>query len=374
MLIKETKYSFNDVCIQPAVLSTIKHRSECNSRLADGKLPIFASPMSTVVNEKNFDIFENHGITPILPRNINFNTRMEYALNNKWAAFSLKEFEDNFTTESSYISNMEKSKAIKALIDVANGHMEIIFGLAKKAKDLYGNHLTIMVGNIANPETYIQAVASGVDFIRAGIGGGSGCITSSNTSIHYPYVSLIAEIDAIRTTLCIDGGIPYEKQPKVIIDGGIRNYSDVIKALAVGADYVMIGGLFSQLIESASPIYMKDENGINIPISENATVTEQDGIFTITENGHIFAIDELWKTFYGMASKYGQIAINGSKTKTSEGIKKEVKVSTNITKWVENMDAYLKSAMSYCDIRNVENMRQVNVYLMSNNTYNSINK
>ena len=374
MLIKEIKYSYNDVCVKPSIISTIKHRSECNSRLENGKLPIFASPMSTVINEKNFDIFDQNGIIPILPRNISFEKRLEFALNNKWAAFSLQEFEENFTTESTYNRNMDMTCGIKTLIDIANGHMEVVFDLVKSAKALYGNNITIMVGNIANPETYRLAVESGVDFIRAGIGGGSGCITSSNTAIHYPYISLIDEIETIRQEIVNTTTYTRENLPKVIIDGGIRNYSDVVKALAVGADYVMIGGLFSKLIESASAIYMKDENDVAIPINENAVITEQDGIFTIVDGEHIFAVDELWKTFYGMASKYGQIAINGSKTKTSEGIRKEVRVSTNITKWVENMDAYLKSAMSYCDIRKVEHMRKADVVLMSNNTYNSINK
>lgn len=374
MLIKEIKYSYNDVCIKPSIISSIKHRSECNSRLENGKLPIFASPMSTVINEKNFDIFDQNGIIPILPRNISFEKRLEFALNNKWAAFSLQEFEENFTTESTYNRNMDMTCGIKTLIDIANGHMEVVFDLVKSAKALYGNNITIMVGNIANPETYRLAVESGVDFIRAGIGGGSGCITSSNTAIHYPYISLIDEIETIRQEIVNTTTYTRENLPKVIIDGGIRNYSDVVKALAVGADYVMIGGLFSKLIESASAIYMKDENDVAIPINENAVITEQDGIFTIVDGEHIFAVDELWKTFYGMASKYGQIAINGSKTKTSEGIRKEVRVSTNITKWVENMDAYLKSAMSYCDIRKVEHMRKADVVLMSNNTYNSINK
>lgn len=374
MLIKEVKYSYNDVCLIPAVVSSIKHRADCISRLDNGKLPIFASPMSTVINESNFQVFEDNGINAIMPRNIPVEVRLNYALNNKWAAFSLKEFEENFTTESHYSRNMDMTCGIKALIDVANGHMEVIFDLVKSSKALYGNNITIMVGNIANPETYRLAVESGVDYIRAGIGGGSGCITSSNVSIHFPYASLISEIAEIREEILNTTHLHRHEMPKIIADGGIRNYSDVIKALALGADYVMIGGLFSQLIESASQAYVKDENGIPQYIDENAVITEQDGIFTIQTKNETFAVDELWKTFYGMASKFGQIAINGSKTKTSEGIKKEMKVSTNIYKWVENMDAYLKSAMSYCNINNIKYMYRVSVSLMSDNASKAFNQ
>ena len=371
MLINKITYSYNDVSIKPAFVSKIKSRKECVSRLDDGKLPIFASPMSTVVNVENFDTFEKNGINAILPRNIDVDTRLEYALNNKWAAFSLKEFEEFFTTEEMYVSNMDEGGNIKVLIDVANGHMEVMYQLVKKAKELYGKHIQIMVGNIANPESYMLSVESGVDFVRCGIGGGSGCITSSNVSIHYGYASLIADINAIRDAL----PQPKETLPKIIADGGIRNYSDVIKALALGADYVMIGGLFASLIESASDTYIKDEqNGFVKFVEQNAKITECDGLFTIQTDAETYAIDKLYKTFYGMASKYGQIAISGVKTKTSEGIKKEIKVTTNIHKWVENMDAYLKSAMSYCNIKNVKDMYNAEVILISNNTNNSINK
>lgn len=67
MFYKETKYSYNDVTIAPAVLSGVKHRKECNPFLKDGNLPIFASPMSTVVDKKNFKTFEDNSIIPILP-------------------------------------------------------------------------------------------------------------------------------------------------------------------------------------------------------------------------------------------------------------------------------------------------------------------
>ena len=77
-----------------------------------------------------------------------------------------------------------------------------------------------------------------------------------------------------------------------------------------------------------------------------------------------------------MASKYGQISINGEKTKTSEGIKKEIEVTTNLDTWVENMASYLRSAMSYCNITDVKRFTpsRVTVQVISNNTLNSINK
>ena len=110
-----------------------------------------------------------------------------------------------------------------------------------------------------------------------------GCITSSNTSIHYPMASLINDVFQVKQSLQLIADSTGKKLPYIIADGGIRNYSDVIKALALGSDYVMIGSLFASLYESC------------------AKTVKIDGI--------------KYKEFYGMASKQGQIAINGKKTK-----------------------------------------------------------
>ena len=94
MLIKDKKYSYNDVMVVPAKVSSIEHRAECDVFHKDGYLPIFTAPMSTVVNCLNYELFEQNHIHAIMPRNIEYDIRLEYALNNRWAAFSLKEFEN----------------------------------------------------------------------------------------------------------------------------------------------------------------------------------------------------------------------------------------------------------------------------------------
>lgn len=325
MLSKEILCSYNDITIIPEARSFISSRSECDPYLSDLMLPLFTAPMSTVVNESNYEIFEKNGINTILPRNIDIETRLSYSKCGRWAAYSLKEFEENFCKEESY------HNIWRVLIDVANGHMIKLYELVKRAKELHDN-IEIMVGNIANPETYELCYHCGVDYVRVGIGAGAGCITSSNTAIHYPMASLI--YDCWKVKQLIKG------TTKIIADGGIRNYSDVIKALALGADYVMIGSLFAQLKESAA-------------IKNNGTVH-----------------------FYGMASAQGQCDISGGKTKTSEGIAKSLPVIGTIAGWTENMIAYMRSAMSYCNIKLIQDFNPYNVqtYIISNQAKSSINK
>ena len=220
------KYSYNDIMIVPATISYISSRSQCNPYTMYNYLPIFTAPMASVVSEDNYTIFNDNKIYPIIPRNIPFVYRLELINKGIWCAFSLM--------EADALYEYELNDNSKILIDIANGHMKKLYDVAKKLK-LKCKTYQIMVGNIANPDTYLyisENYYEYVDYIRVGIGGGNGCITSSNTGIHYPIASLIQECKKIKDAV---GG------PKIVADGGIRNYSDIIKALVLGADYVMVG-------------------------------------------------------------------------------------------------------------------------------------
>lgn len=199
------------------------------------------------------------------------------------------------------------------------------------------------------------------------------CITSTQTGVHYPIASLINETYQLKKKLEHAG----EWTPLIIADGGIRNYSDVIKAIGIlGADYVMIGSVFASLIESAAPTFYYQNDGKSIteinPF-EHKIDAYPDGTFDIDEE-HI--IDNLHKVFYGMASRRGQEDINGEKKKTSEGIQKILPATTNLRKWSENMVAYMQSIMSYTNCYYIDDFNPENVdgIIISNQTKESINK
>lgn len=174
MLENNIKYSYNDITLVPSILSEISHRHECVTHLSNGKLPIFTAPMSTVVDDKNFELFENNGINAILPRNINIKTRIDFVKKSKWVAFSLNEFNDIFNNADN-LNMWNDSKKLFVLVDIANGHMVKLYDSVRQVKSLLKDKISIMVGNIANPETYLAVYESGADYVRLGIGGGSGC-------------------------------------------------------------------------------------------------------------------------------------------------------------------------------------------------------
>ncbi len=373
MLDKEMKYCYDDISIIPAVVSTVEHRSDCNPYIGEfGKsnLPIFTAPMSTVVNEENFTLFEENNIIPILPRNFDFDKRVDYLKKGKWASVSLQEFEDLFLTSD---WDFTLYPYVNVLIDIANGHMnklhDFIYGAKFKYK--WNPRFKIMAGNIANPLTYIELAKAGCDYVRMSIGTGEGCLTWTKLGVGYGIASLIDETYKIKKQLERDR----IHTPFIIADGGIRETRDVLKSLALGADYVMIGGLFSKLIESAAPTFYYDKDGLIHEISpfEHKIDAYPDGTFDIDEEQ---IIDNLHKVFYGMASRRGQEDIQGKKSKTSEGVEKVFDCTTNLAKWKENMVEYMQSAMSYLNCFYLEDINPefVDCALISAQTKQSINK
>lgn len=341
------KYSYNDISIIPAELTYIEHRGQCNPYVSN-KLPIFTAPMSSIVTKKSYKEYMNNNIIGILPRNISLEDRMDYLYTGNWVAMSMSEFNE--------LKLDHDAKEAKVCVDIANGHMAKLYKLVKEKKYQYPN-LQIMTGNIANPESYKYAVEAGIDYIRLGIGAGNGCITSSNTGIHYPMASLVAESAKIADE--------YNHTTKLIADGGIRNYSDVIKALALGADYVMIGSLFATCFDSIDKIY-----DVNHQLFEY-----NDARWIIAKQNWKKKRTGLYHKFYGMASKEGQTDLYGEKVKTSEGISKFIPITTTIAQWSSNMKDYLRSAMSYCDSTTLEEFRRkATIITISNNVYHSVNK
>lgn len=384
MILEKTGYSYNDLTIVPAKASYVKSRSNCNCTYESPQehLPIFTAPMTSVVDKKNYKMFEENMILPIIPRSVDFNDRLELMYYGKWIAVSLSEFKNYFIDNVN--SNLTTFGGIcRVCIDVANGHMVDLYESCKAAKikaQDFNYKLTLMIGNIANPETYSYmccCYGNWIDYVRVGIGGGSGCTTTSNTGVHYPQATLIDECFKIKKEY---SGVDI----KIIADGGIRNYNDVVKALALGADYVMIGSLFAQCMESAGTKYgrlsTRKNPMIPFPLDRYESLEmnsngEWFGFYTdefIEKNLDAWEegtedydrradslnakhyIGEISVKFFGMASADGQKAISGEKTKTAEGITKMLPVKYTLKQWTNNMISYIKSAMSYTSQTNLK--------------------
>ena len=316
------KFDFDDILIVPEIKTHVTSRYK-DVKLPN-KLPLFTAPMDTVVDFHNKYEFTKNKINVVFPRTVNYSTGKYFP-----DAFYSFGFDDLDNLHNGKLSkdfeDFQKNALI--LIDVANGHMQKILDYATEIKRLRPD-VTIMVGNIANPATYRwYASHKCVDYIRLGIGNGGGCLTTKQSGIGYPMASLIYETKQIKNEMESHG---HENLPKIVADGGMKDYSDIIKALALGADYVMIGSIFNKCLESCA-----DSHLYGIKLNKKMAKYFFKRKFPVK------------KYFRGMSTKQAQKAMGKTKFKTSEGVIRYRKVEYTLQGWVENFEHYLRNAMSY---------------------------
>jgi IMP dehydrogenase/GMP reductase len=316
------KFDFDDILIQPAEISQIESRKQVNVFYNDNYLPLFAAPMDTVIDDNNYHIFQSAGIKVVRHRKAPASeVNLESDFNN-FISFGKDEFKKIFLDNG----KVEVCEKYYVLIDIANGHMQSLLDLTQEAKFLYGDAMILMIGNVANPETYRIFSDAGADLIRTGIGNGGGCLTSVQTGVGYPMASLIHE--------CYQVSCGLASPAKIVADGGFKSYADIIKALALGADYVMLGSILNKALESAGDTYLDNSDE-----SINQYSRETVDLFNYGT--------KMFKKFRGMSTKEAQKAMGKTELKTSEGVSRMQPVEYTLEGWVENFKSYLSSAMSY---------------------------
>ena len=187
----ETKLNLGDISIVPATESEVNSRNECRATYINGQSPFIVSPMDTVIDEKNWKFFIESGVNVCLPRGIEYPKGfVNNTPNLLFESMSLGDFKRKYCVTGEL---KEPLHNFNVLIDIANGHMQDLIQSCALAKDIWGEDLVLMVGNIANPETVGILSEIGVDYVRVGIGMGSACTTTTHTGVHYPMASLIKE-------------------------------------------------------------------------------------------------------------------------------------------------------------------------------------
>jgi IMP dehydrogenase/GMP reductase len=362
------KFDFDDILIVPSVTTKISSRYK-DIKLPEN-LPLFTAPMDTVVNLNNMKDFLNNGINVALPRTISHSAFINEMIRKRIYTpekYQSERYENVFVSVGFEkldamlkISELrELRQGARILIDVANGHMEKIVDYCKKIKQLRPD-IIIMVGNIANPQTYRwYAESKCVDYIRVGIGNGNGCLTTKQSGIGHPMASLIYEVRQEKLLYVYDHHDESDlKAPAIVADGGMKDYSDIIKSLALGADYVMIGSIFNKAFESAAANYL-----YGIKLNKKLAKYFFDKGYPVK------------KYFRGMSTKEAQKAMGKTHFKTSEGVTRIRKVEYHLDGWVENFEHYLRNMMSYVNAKTLEEfIGRVEICQISKNAYDRFNK
>lgn len=314
-------------------------------------LPIFTSPMDSVVGIGNWKIWNDNGIRPIIPRTEELNTRLE-ACCHIFAAFSIKEVKDNFLMND----RRNISSQFRICIDPGNGHDLELFNVGKDLKSRYGDQIILMGGNLGNHKAYIDYCKAGFDYVRVGFSNGS-TVDEEKFGFYYPMASLLLEVKAAKITAA---GL---KQTKVIADGGISNQVDILKCLALGADYVMIGREFARLIEANGPIF---EKKVNKQTGDTYNALSEENINEILKN---YSLKEanLKRLYYGNTNQKAQALRDGyddvhdwmenvkaSKIKPIDSTCDWITVSDSLKNWLDKMYECFNYAFTITDSVNWE--------------------
>ena len=210
------------------------------------------------------------------------------------------------------------------VIDTAHGHTKGVVDKLKEVKDKYPE-LDVIVGNIATPEAAMYLVDAGADAVKVGIGPGSICTTRVIAGVGVPQLTAVNDVArALEGT-----GVP------VIADGGIRYTGDIVKAIAAGADTVMLGSMFAGVEESPGE-----------------TVIYQGRKFkTYRGMGSLEAMQK------GSKDRYFQDAEDDVKKLVPEGISGRVPFKGKLVEVMYQIMGGLRSGMGYCGAPSIDKLK-----------------
>ena len=314
--------TYDDISLIPTEVSRIKSRSEASTNCTflglKLNVPVISSPMDSVTGIEMAKELSNLGSLGILNR---FDSSLDAVLNSK----NGKGIKAVSIALNSNLKTIEKiaEKNYLICIDTANANNKEVLKKTEMIKKKF--NVQVIIGNIAHGGSLEQLENAGADAVRVGIGSGSVCTTSIQTGIGIGQVSSLLNILFSRKNKKL--------KIKIIADGGVKSPGDVAKAIALGADVVMLGRMLSGTRETPGEV--------------------------IKYNG------QLWKKYRGSASfgvKMRNEFIEGEETMVAyKGAVKSV---------IDGISDGLKSSMSYMNCLNLEELRKTETFaILSNSSY-----
>ncbi|ADU65723.1 IMP dehydrogenase [Desulfurispirillum indicum] len=211
------------------------------------------------------------------------------------------------------------------VIDTAHGHSQKVLETVREVRTIYPN-LEIIGGNIATKEAAKALIEAGVNAVKVGIGPGSICTTRIVAGVGVPQITAITEV----ARYCDPLGIP------VIADGGIKYSGDVVKAIAAGANCVMIGSLFAGTGESPGDIELLQGRSYKV----------------YRGMGSVGAMRQ------GSKDRYFQGDVKEDQKFVPEGIEGKVPYRGSLAGSVHQIVGGLRSGMGYCGCADIEMLRK----------------
>ena len=325
--------TFDDVTLVPQYSSILPVDTITNSELSKNlnlKVPLLSSAMDTVTESKMAIAISKSGGIGVIHKNLSIEKQVrevQKVKNNKClvgAAIGVNNQDIERAEE------LSKAKTDLIVIDTAHGHTKKVLTMIIKIRKKLKNS-TLCVGNIATGKAAKFLADNGVDIVKVGIGPGSICTTRLVAGIGVPQLSAVMDVKKALK----------KYKTKIISDGGIKFSGDLAKAVAAGADAIMIGSLFSGTMESPGKI--------------------------IRYKG------KLYKNFRGMGSvgamnagsadRYYQKKTKDISKYVPEGVEGMVKFKGSVKEIIFNLVGGLKSSMGYMGAKTIRDLQKKGHFL-----------
>ena len=320
--------TFDDVLMLPRYSNVLPIETNINLNLTKKinlKVPFLSSAMDTVTESKMAIAMARAGGIGVIHRNLKIKKQADEVKKVK---------KNNLFVGAAIGTNKEDIERAKALldygvdlivVDTAHGHSAKVLKILSKLKKI-SKQTSICVGNIATGEAARQLYNSGADMIKVGIGPGSICTTRMVAGIGVPQISAIIEVKKALS----------KKKIKIISDGGIKFSGDIAKALAAGADGIMMGSIFAGTDESPGKKFkIKDK------------------IYK-----HYRGMGSIGAMSSGSANRYFQKNYKDKKKFVPEGVEGRVEYKGSVSKIIYQLQGGLRSSMGYIGAKNLDEIKK----------------
>ena len=340
-VIKEA-YTFDDLLLVPGKSSVVPAQVCVKTRLTDKiqlNVPIISAAMDTVTEDKMAMMLAKLGGLGFIHKNMTIELQAEMVKNVK------DEIIEDIYTDASVDAQgklvvgaavgvdkktLERVEAlVEAGVDIitvdsAHGHSEGVINTVKQIRERYAD-LDIVGGNIVTAQGATDLIYAGANVVKVGVGPGSICTTRVVAGVGVPQLTAVNDVYQVARQYNVG----------VIADGGIKLSGDIAKALAAGADVVMLGGLLAGTEESPGEVLevygQKVKNYVGM--------------------GSLSAMQR------GSSDRYFQGGVDELKKLIPEGIEATVPYKGSIKDVVHQMLGGLRSGMGYCGCATVESMK-----------------
>ncbi len=313
--------SFDDVLLVPGY-NGIKSRQNVTTSVAiKGRtfgIPLISSNMDTITGVEMANAMTGLGGAAILHRFVSVDENVKLfkkCTQPDKVGVSIGLGKDGLDRAEALIS----AGAQIICVDVAHGHSKEVNRTLRTLREKYGDNILLIAGNVATYAGADYLAAAGADVIKVGIGSGSVCTTRIKTGFGVPQLSALHDCRKVDRP--------------IISDGGIRVPADAVKALAAGAELVMLGGMLAGTDE-----------------------TPGDAVETQSPGGKRIRV----KRFRGMASREAQEDFMGSMSdwKTAEGVSIEIPCRGPVKDVIQDLMGGIRSGMTYCGAATIEDLQR----------------